>query len=283
MTDRQTALSMPPATLAPRQFTAVQIPGAADQVQPWEIPAPPLLFKYYPPERFHVLTDCAVRFSQRQVLRDPQEFKPEIESFGPIDEMRAFMAADPFFQQNYSEQAKEQFIQYAIRHPEHSAAMINQTDKYLTAPDEFAIFCLSDTPRSRRMWNDYAGGGHGFVIAFNTTHPSFIDLTRPGRLGKVAYSDEPLKSFLSSYGTAAFFRKTTAYQYESEWRSIRALKRFTLTISPEGVPTVYLSPFDPACIAGILIQSECAIEWELRILAATDWRYRNVPIGIPDY
>jgi hypothetical protein len=56
-----------------------------------------------PPERFHVLTDCAVLFSQRQVLRDPQEFKPEIEGFGPLDEIRTLMATDPFFQQYYSE------------------------------------------------------------------------------------------------------------------------------------------------------------------------------------
>jgi hypothetical protein len=34
-------------------------------------------FKYLPPERFHVLTDCRVRFSQRTAFEDDHELQPD--------------------------------------------------------------------------------------------------------------------------------------------------------------------------------------------------------------
>jgi hypothetical protein len=134
------------------------------------------------------------------------------------------------------------------------------------------------------MWQQYAGGGRGFVVAFDTTKPSFNLLGSPGRFGKVEYTDKPIPSFLSGYGPGALFRKRTQYEFEAEWRSIRAFTRFRLEHirRPNNAPPIYLSPFDPSCIKKISIRKECAVEWELRTLAAVDARYRHVAINFSE-
>ena len=130
------------------------------------------------------------------------------------------------------------------------------------------------------MWREYADRGRGFVVAFDTTHPAFEILRSPGRLGKVEYSDEPISSFLSTYGVNTLFRKRTRYMFEQEWRSIRHLARFRPSdiLHPESRLPVYRAPFDPASIVAILPGPDCAVEWEIRNLAAIDCRYRHVQV-----
>jgi len=70
------------------------------------------------------------------------------------------------------------------------------------------------------MWESYAHGSQGFVLAFDTSHPAFIGLRSLGTLGKVEYSDEPIPDFLTTYGVNVFFQKRTRYKFEGEWRSI---------------------------------------------------------------
>ena len=69
--------------------------GAAVTTHPWQIRLPGTLYKYFPPERLHVLTDCRVRFSQRQAFEDEFDLRPRVASFGTAEEMRAFMQQDP--------------------------------------------------------------------------------------------------------------------------------------------------------------------------------------------
>jgi hypothetical protein len=78
-----------------RHDSAVALSGTVPRVHPWQKAPPPVLYKYYPPERFHVLTDCRVRFSQREVFDDQHDLRPEVANFGTADEMRAFMDSDP--------------------------------------------------------------------------------------------------------------------------------------------------------------------------------------------
>jgi len=92
----------------------------------------------------------------------------------------------------------------------------------VSASDDFAVFCLCEQSNSDQMWESYAATT-GFVVAFDANHAAFESLRNPGKLGKVTYSDDPLGTFLGSYGPEAFFRKREKYTFECEWRIIRAL------------------------------------------------------------
>ena len=87
---------------------------------------------------------------------------------------------------------------------------------------------------------------------------------------------------MSCYGIEALFRKLTKYEFEAEWRSIRLFSRFPgrYIVCPDGMPKIFLAPFDPKCIPEIFIRAKCELEWELRHLAAIDARYRHVTITL---
>lgn len=244
---------------------------------PWAKSPPPVLYKYYRPERLHVMTDCMVRFSQRQVFDDRLDLRPEVATFGTAQEMRAFMDLDPVLNQRPSF-LKDATIRHVLESPGKQEELLRQAQGWLKAPEEFGVFCLCENSRSARMWDEYAVGGTGFVIAFNTQCKAFKALRSPGLIGKVEYSDEKVRSFLSAYGAGAFFRKKNQYAFEAEWRSIRALRRFTRVIRDGLNETIYLSEFDPACVMGISFLETCTVEWELRTLRAVDCRYRHVAI-----
>jgi hypothetical protein len=274
-------MSVPISPLQLRHDSAVVLPGAVPRAHPWQKVLPPVLYKYYPPERFHVLTDCMVRFSQREVFDDEQDLRPEVANFGTAEEMRAFMDSDPVLAR-HPRALKEAAIAQILNTPEREQRLIRQTQKWLIVPEEFAVFCLCENSLSRQMWGRYGGNGKGFVVAFDTRHPTFALLKTPGLIGGVEYGDTPISSFLSEYGTSAFFRKRMQYAFEAEWRSIRALARFKDSIRPGSGPAIYLGRFNPACIARILILNECSLEWELRTLAAVDARYRHTAVTLVD-
>lgn len=261
--------------------SAVALPGVVPSVHPWQKPLPRVLYKYYPPQRLHVLTECAVRFSQREVFDDQRDLRPEVANFGSPEEIRAFMKIDPVLAR-YPPALKEAVIAHVLNTPGREQELIRQTQRWLTAPEQFAVFCLCENSLSRRMWNQYASNGEGFVVAFDTQHPTFALLKSPGLIGGVEYSDEPIPSFLGKYGASAFFRKRTRYSFEAEWRSVRALTRFKDIVNPGIGPPIYLADFNPACITKILILSKCLLEWELRTLAAVDARYRHTDVTLID-
>ena len=88
-------MGAPISPLQIRHDSAVALPGAVPRLHPWQKPLPPVLYKYYPPVRLHVLTDCMVRFSQREVFDDQRDLRPEVANFGTAEEIRAFMDIDP--------------------------------------------------------------------------------------------------------------------------------------------------------------------------------------------
>ena len=257
------------------------VPGVSPDIFPWEkYPVPPFLYKYFPSERLPVLTKCLIRFSQRQVFEDTFELRPEIASFGNEAAIIKFMEIDPVLSRHPLE-LREAVAKHVLKTPGRETALIKQTQQWLTEPDMMGVLCLTEHPTSDQMWEQYAGAGRGFVIAFDTIHPAFNLLRTPGRLGKVEYTDERIQDFLTTYGVNAFFQKRTRYKFEAEWRSIRRFTRFPPEniLRPEHGLPIFLAPFDPACITAIFIRPECAVEWELRTLAAVDARYRHVAVA----
>ena len=126
------------------------------------------------------------------------------------------------------------------------------------------------------MWEAYAATT-GFVLAFDTTHAAFESLRNPGKLGKITYSDEPLGTFIGSYGPEAFFRKRAKYAFEREWRIIRAIHRLENRGEHDG-HAVLVSRFDPACVLEVLLRPESTVEQQLRELFATDRRYGHIAL-----
>ena len=260
--------------------TAVVVPGVSPDVFPWDkYPLPRVLYKYFPPERLHVLTQCLIRFSQRQVFEDVYDLRPDVASFGNEDAILEFMAENPALSR-HPPWLREVVAYHVLNTPGREAALIRQTQEWLTEPDNLGVLCLTENPVSDRMWEQYTNAGHGFVVAFDTAHPTFIHLRSPERIGKVEYTDEPVPDFLTRYRMNAYFQKRTQYEFEAEWRSIRGFSRFQPEDirHPKDALPIYLAPFDPACIAVILIKSQCTVEWALRTLTAIDARYRHVAV-----
>jgi hypothetical protein len=75
-----------------------------------------------------------------------------------------------------------------------------------------------------------------------------------GILGKVDYIDTPIQEFLRCYGLQAFFRKTTQWEYEQEWRYVRRLNRCVQDgVDGAGLP-VYFYTFNPQALKGVFIR-----------------------------
>lgn len=244
------------------------------QGQPWDHPRPRFLYKYFPPQRFHVLTDCHIRFTQRSLFDDEREFRPEVRAFGTVAKIREFIAVDPMLRE-LPEWLKGALVQRLASDAKEQKRIAEVAQLNMKSPDAFVTLCLTEKGDSPEMWESYAAKGQGFAVQFDTQHPGFQLLTRPGRLGKVTYADEPIGTFLGEYGPGAFFRKRTKYAFESEWRSLRPISNFTNVITADDKEPIYLSAFDPRSVTRILTPLGSPIETKLRVFISIDSRYRH--------
>ena len=245
-------------------------------MKPWEHLVPPVLYKYLPPERLHVLNDCRVRFSQRTVFEDDHELQPDYAIFGTASEIWRYAISTGFPVERGGLTASV-IVTALAGSPRAQKIRIESLQKNIRVRDELGIFCLTEATDCDQMWTEYADKGRGFIIGFDTAHPGFEQLKGRGHLGKVSYSDEPIGSALGSLwnddAVGALFRKRMKYAFEREWRSIRMLKR--LEHSGGGV---FLSAFDPASVCEIIIRPDCTVEASLRQLVGEDPRYKHVQI-----
>ena len=241
---------------------------------PWEHLVPPVLYKYLPPERLHVLPECRVRFSQRSTFRDDHELQPDFAAFGTEDEIRRIIdSAEDLRDLRIS---RDNLARLIATNSEYKKLAMEGVQRGMPTLQESGVFCLSERADCEQMWHEYAGGGKGFVVTFDTTHPGFDRLKTPGLIGRVSYNDEPFGTFLGAKeteGAGIFFRKRMQYSFEREWRSIRPLHRL------EHHPgDIFLSPFDPASIREIIIRPDCVLRGILCNLTTTDERYKYVQI-----
>ncbi len=245
-------------------------------MKPWEHPVPPVLYKYLPPERLHVLSDCCVRFSQRTVFEDDHELQPDYAIFGTESEIWRY-ALSIGFQLKRGGLPAPVMVAAMAGSPRAQKMGIESLQKNIRVRDELGIFCLTEVTDCDQMWTEYADKGRGFIIGFDTGHIGFDQLKGRGHLGKVSYSDEPIGSALGSLwnddAVGALFRKRMKYAFEREWRSVRMLHRLQRRAGD-----VFLSDFDPASVLEIIIRPHCTVEANLRQLVADDPRYTHVPI-----
>jgi hypothetical protein len=247
-------------------------------MKPCDYPVPATLYKYFPPERTHLLQDGRVRFSQRTVFADDHELQPDFASFGTEGEILRFVLLGRFLFDTGGLPLNV-IVRLIAENPKHQANALAVAVQNTKSIDRIGVFCLTEANDREQMWSEYAAEGTGFVFAFDTTHPDFRQwVSNPGRLGKVEYSDQPFGSFLGAMeneGAGTLFRKRMRYSFEAEWRSIRMLHR----LERRGLD-VYLGAFSPASVREIIIRPTCAVEEQLRQVVENDARYRHVPISV---
>lgn len=238
--------------------------------------APPLLYKYFRPDRLGALTGCRIRFSQRSVFDDDHELAPDYAAFGTETEMWRLVLQNPF---KPDPRVPMHLLLKIIAHDAKAQeATMRIALANTTMLDRVGVLCLTEAQDADQMWEEYADNGRGFVVAFDTTHRGFQKLTTPGVFRQVEYSDVPYGTFLGAFfdhGVGPLYRKRMRYAFEREWRSIRPLWRL------EAHPgDIYLGEFDPASVWEIIVRDDCAVENELRELVANGVRYAHVRVTV---
>lgn len=111
------------------------------------------------------------------------------------------------------------------------------------------------------MWAHYADDHNGIVVQFDGDHP-FLS-TEDFRGGAVSYRDErPVLSYSNIRSPELFFRKSTEWSYEREWRFVRYLQEADEVIEAEPSP-IHLYGLPPDLITGIIIG--VGVEHEKRV------------------
>jgi hypothetical protein len=236
---------------------------------PWDFAAPSILYKFMRPERLDVLSECRICFSLRTAFEDDHELQPDYAAFGTQDEIQRFMVSNGWPQAVSKHLARLVAIVDGFQ-----TLTVRNAQKNIKSIDKVGVLCLTETAGSERMWIEYSDRSRGFIVAFDTAHAGFRNLTEPRGVGKVSYSDRAFETFLGMIERNVFeplYRKRMKYAYENEWRAIRLLTR----LEPDA-NGIFLSPFDPAIVAEIIIRQDCVVKAELRQLLTTDSRYQHV-------
>lgn len=237
---------------------------------------PTLLYKYLKPDRIDVLTNCRVRFSQHATFEDDHELQPDYDSYGTVDEIKRQLDAVPTQLTRWM--PVEMVARLIAINPLHQQRALETAIKNITSINLIGILCLTVNPHSERMWNEYAQNGTGFVMAFDTTHVGFKQMTAPRGVHPIMYSGEGFPTFLGMIEKDPFeplYRKRLKYSYEQEWRSLRLLK--DLELHPNDV---FLALVDPSSVVEISLRETCAVEAQIRDIIARDERFGHTRISI---
>jgi hypothetical protein len=242
-----------------------------------QMPPPDVLYKYLSADRFDVLVDCKIRFSQRSAFKDDHELQPDYLNFGTHDEIERHVKRT-----GYANGALAAALAWLIGiNPALQRRALDASIKNITSINKMGILCLTETDDSHQMWNEYASHGTGFIVGFDTTHDGFKQLVSPLGIQQVSYSDEEIETFLGMMERfmetkfpEALYRKRVRFSFEREWRGVRLLKDL------ERYPgEIYLAPFSPACVNKIIMGADCHCEAELHNIVGRDERYRGVEIS----
>lgn len=240
---------------------------------PQEVPS--VLYKYLKPDRLDVLTNCRIRFSQRTVFKDDHELQPDYDSYGTIDEIRRQLSVVPVSGLRWM--PVDLLARLIASNPLHQQRALETAVKTITSINQMGILCLTTSPQSERMWNEYAQKGTGFVVVFDTTHAGFKQMTAPMGVHPVIYNGDGIPTFLGMIEKDPFeplYRKRLHYSHEQEWRSLRFLKN--LEAHPNDV---FLAVVDPWSVVEIVLRETCAVEAQIRDIVARDERFRHTRIS----
>lgn len=144
--------------------------------------------------------------------------------------------------------------------------------------ESIGVLSLTQKRDDILMWAHYAQNNKGFVIEFDDHH-EFFNRTKDavglsGCLHKVTYSeDRPNRDSLLEFSPSdIFLLKSEKWKDEEEWRVLQLLengrrleKDGVAILDDEGQP-IYLFPFPPPCIAGIIFGSRMTQQNKSKIM-----------------
>lgn len=138
---------------------------------------------------------------------------------------------------------------------------------------ELLCFSLSERMDVAPMWAHYADNNSGFVVAFDTEHEWF-QRRKDGqktRLQKVTYFDGKVEEPLADV-QAALISKTTAWEYEREWRLYVKEDQVDRTVGDPTDP-IHLLDFPHDAVDRVILGPKAREETVQRISIALAARY----------
>ncbi|OJW45939.1 MAG: hypothetical protein BGO60_03340 [Thiobacillus sp. 65-1059] len=263
---------------------------------------PPILYKYFGPERIDVLAKCMMRYSPLGAFNDPFEGRPEVTSLVSADFARESLA------EALQQEAKSAYAQFP---QEAQAALTYETWEQLLAKElkskeveilqtidertpEFrnlmfqkldellGALCLSEVPDSLLMWSHYAASHTGFVLEFDARHSHFNEGKGPEdefrHLRRVLYREARPSGMLIDFDGVDFFLvKSSHWSYEREWRIFRPLSDADVVIpgQPYGV---HLFPFPANALRAVIFGARASEETKeaIRMSIRTNQSLRHV-------
>lgn len=225
-------------------------------------------FKYFsddPQVIDGIFTKHLIRFTQPRALNDPLEFSPTIR-----------------FRQNQSNYRAYKLNGFLLP----SVEFFTRVQLIESQINSYGILSLSKRPNSFNMWSQYSNGHRGFVIEFKPDFNSYEGMkSSSGKIyaiRKVNYVDEYLIRIedmvdkdgfipIETLNNELFFKKTSRWKYEYEYRMVRPLSDCpdyhppTTNYAYTDTKT-YLFPFEVGCISSIILGASMSQENKARIL-----------------
>ncbi len=193
-----------------------------------------------------------IRFTQPRALNDPLEFSPTMRF----------------------KDAKARYRSYdlnGVHLP--SVEFFFRVQIIESQVNAYGILSLTKIPNSFDMWSHYANGHRGFVLEFKDQfwqhHSMKSKMGAEYPVGKVEYVEdysinlENLADSNKEIPTAVlhkelFFKKTSRWEYEHEYRMVRPLSDSPDYLSPKSnfahIDTdIYLFPYDWECVSSVIL------------------------------
>jgi len=220
-----------------------------------------ILYKYYPPQRSHILRDRCVFFSHATRFNDPFELEPHVEAVTTPD--IALQVAQDYWRSDPKVNVAETvaFLQSERRKRE-------EIDKL---KQNLVILSLAEKPDSLLMWAHYASSHTGFVLGFNMSKESFMRRAgkRPRQLAKVRYSTHrPSVAMLSDLREEDMrLTKSVDWMHEQEWRVFESpLNADGEAVDPQA--TCWPFHFEPEVIDSVVLGARIETHTEKEIRTA---------------
>lgn len=222
-----------------------------------------------------IFKDQKIRFTQPRALNDPLEFNPTMRF--------------------YDSQAKYQLYELNGKSFP-SVALFFRVQVIESQINAYGILSLTKIPNSFDMWSQYANGHRGFVIELKDDfwrHPCMKSKAGDEYpVGKVEYVEDYAVNLEDLVNTnheiplevlhkELFFKKTSRWEHEYEYRMVRPLSDSPAYKPPETKysytdVSVYLFPFDWECVLSAILGANMSTE-NKRLIAQCCEKH-NIPL-----
>lgn len=193
-----------------------------------------ILYKYWPAARTDSLKGTGFMFTRPKAFNDPFELRPGFE-----------YAYDPATADRI--EGIEWFGKLLK-----AAARQDQERQWELAVRSVVILSMSSRWDSLLMWAHYAQSHEGFVVGFDTEHPSI----RQGQfrhLGEVQYVEaRPIRKLYEQIMNELLLTKSIEWQYDKEWRFLDSTFEADAD-PPTKAPHCWPFRFDPQAVSEVIV------------------------------